>query len=187
MGDSYLYLEKVLGWAVDLVEALLSRVGHGLQDGPVVVARRRRRPAGGLVGWGGGHCFSLERFRGVLSEGPRGSCLLSLGSSFSFDGRSAPVEAGAQVARAQGTGRTWRRDMWDEKLSWSGQRSCGSRADGSVPWVLWWWSGDEVESMLVGFYLLVDIRSGSGTRGLTTTGERWSRGEPHPSLVQRSA
>lgn len=42
----HLDLEKVLGRPVDLVEALLARVGHGLRDGPVEAGRapwRRRR------------------------------------------------------------------------------------------------------------------------------------------------
>lgn len=45
---AHLDLEEVLGRAVDLVEALLARVGHGLEDGPV------EEPAGAGGGGGGG-------------------------------------------------------------------------------------------------------------------------------------
>jgi hypothetical protein len=34
-GTTDLDLEEVLGWTVDLIEALLARVRHGLQDGTV--------------------------------------------------------------------------------------------------------------------------------------------------------
>lgn len=41
--NAYLYLEKVLGWPVDLLERLLARVRHGLQDGAGQASHSARR------------------------------------------------------------------------------------------------------------------------------------------------
>lgn len=51
-GRAYLDFEEVLGRAVDLVEALLARVGHGLHEGSVQAGALRRRAAR-RVGAGG--------------------------------------------------------------------------------------------------------------------------------------
>lgn len=66
MWMTHLDLQEVLGRPVDLVEALLARVGHRLQDGPMQQLRRRWRcvagagaPARVLVG---------RQFGGVLPE-----------------------------------------------------------------------------------------------------------------------
>jgi hypothetical protein len=50
MWQGYLNLEKVLGRTIDLVKALLARIGHGLQDWPVELrAGRDGLAAGGIL------------------------------------------------------------------------------------------------------------------------------------------
>lgn len=58
---SHLNLEKVLGWPVDLLEALLARVGHGLHHRSVEAGTR----------WGRGR-LGARALAGVLCVGQFG-------------------------------------------------------------------------------------------------------------------
>lgn len=63
MGKLYLYLQEILGRAVNLVEALLAGIRHGLHDGPV--------QRGGTLGRRVGRC----RGRGLMVGSPAGVLL----------------------------------------------------------------------------------------------------------------